>query len=133
MFSVIIPTHNRAPILKRMLGHLFTLDGITECEVIVVDDGSADATAAVLEEYRLKFPDLLDVLQGQHQRQIGLEGPQLAKNWSQAAGKLSPLCAASKSAADRPMLCKCSASGGPLSGRVIRSNRSPEWSASAVK
>ncbi len=59
MFSLVIPTHNRAPILRRMLEHLFTLEGIAECEVIVVNDGSTDGTAAVLEAYRLKFPDVL--------------------------------------------------------------------------
>jgi glycosyltransferase involved in cell wall biosynthesis len=59
MFSVIIPTHDRAPILKRMLEHLFTLKGIAECEVIVVNDGSADDTGAVLAEYRVKFPNIL--------------------------------------------------------------------------
>jgi glycosyltransferase involved in cell wall biosynthesis len=59
MFSLIIPTYNRAPILRRMLEHLFTLEGIAECEVIVVNDGSTDGTAAVLEEYRLRFPDVL--------------------------------------------------------------------------
>ena len=59
MFSLIIPTYNRAPILRRMLEHLFTLEGIAECEVIVVNDGSTDGTAAVLEEYRLRFSDVL--------------------------------------------------------------------------
>jgi glycosyltransferase involved in cell wall biosynthesis len=59
MFSIVIPTYNRAPILKRTLAHLFSLEGIRGCEVIVVNDGSTDHTGAVLEEYRVKFPDLL--------------------------------------------------------------------------
>jgi glycosyltransferase involved in cell wall biosynthesis len=59
MFSVIMPTYNRARILRRTLEHLFTLEGIAECEVIIVNDGSTDGTAAVLEEYGLRFPDLL--------------------------------------------------------------------------
>jgi glycosyltransferase involved in cell wall biosynthesis len=59
MFSLITPTYNRAPILRRMLEHLFTLEGIAECEVIVVNDGSTDGTTAVLEEYRRRFPDVL--------------------------------------------------------------------------
>lgn len=63
MFSLVIPTHNRAPILKRMLEHLFTLEGIADCEVIVVNDGSTDGTAGMLEEYRLKFPEILRTYQ----------------------------------------------------------------------
>jgi len=74
MFSLIIPTHNRAPILRRMLEHLFTLEGIAECEVIVVNDGSTDGTAAVLEEYRLKFPDVLRTYE------IANGGPARARN-----------------------------------------------------
>lgn len=47
--SVIIPTFNRAPILARCLQHLAaqTLAG-ERFEIIVVDDGSSDATAQVL-------------------------------------------------------------------------------------
>jgi glycosyltransferase involved in cell wall biosynthesis len=63
MFSLIIPTYNRAPILRRMLQHLFTLEGIAECEVIVVNDGSTDGTTDVLEEYRLRFPGVLRTCQ----------------------------------------------------------------------
>lgn len=74
MFSLIIPTYNRAPILRRMLEHLFTLEGIAECEVIVVNDGSTDATAAVLEECRLRFPDVLRSIE------ISNGGPARARN-----------------------------------------------------
>ena len=56
MFSLIIPTYNRAPILERTLAHLFSLDGITQCEVIVVDDGSTDGTAAVLQRMAVSAP-----------------------------------------------------------------------------
>ena len=52
MFSLIIPTYNRAPVLRRCLAHLLTLEGIQNCEVIVVNDGSSDDTAAVLDHFR---------------------------------------------------------------------------------
>ena len=45
--SVIIPTHNRADILKTCLEKLITQQGV-DFEVIVVDDGSTDNTADVV-------------------------------------------------------------------------------------
>lgn len=50
MFSIVIPTYNRAAILRRSLSHLLALKGIDRCEVIVIDDGSTDATPNVLAE-----------------------------------------------------------------------------------
>jgi len=55
--SVIIPTRNRAKFLERALasfvGQTFPKD---EFEVIVVDNGSTDATAAVCAELAARFP-----------------------------------------------------------------------------
>ncbi|WP_037914136.1 glycosyltransferase [Actinacidiphila yeochonensis] len=55
--SVIIPTYNRAELLR------LTLDALcrqsvptTEFEVLVVDDGSSDSTAEVVESYRDRLP-----------------------------------------------------------------------------
>ncbi len=54
-FSVVIPTLNRAPVLKK------TLEGLQNqtfprYEVIVVDDGSTDETRVVVEEAQRNFP-----------------------------------------------------------------------------
>jgi glycosyltransferase involved in cell wall biosynthesis len=52
--SVIIPTRNRAPLLARALDSVFSQEGLGDqfdLEAIVVDDGSTDATAAVVREY----------------------------------------------------------------------------------
>lgn len=49
MFSLVMPTFNRAPILARTLTHLFGLESIAECEVIVIDDGSTDETPKLLD------------------------------------------------------------------------------------
>ena len=62
MFSLVIPTHNRAPILRRSLAHLLKLEGIEECEIIVVNDGSTDETVAVLEEFRQTVPKILHTI-----------------------------------------------------------------------
>src|SRR5438094_856591 len=47
-FSVVIPTHNRLPLLLRVLDGLGRQAEAPEFEVIVVDDGSTDGTAAAL-------------------------------------------------------------------------------------
>ena len=48
--SVIIPTHNRAEVLGRAIASVLGQTW-TDLELIVVDDGSTDATARVLAEF----------------------------------------------------------------------------------
>ncbi|MDY0039233.1 MAG: glycosyltransferase family A protein, partial [Desulforhabdus sp.] len=48
--SVIIPTYNRASFLKEALDSVL-LQQNAEMEVIVVDDGSTDDTAAIVESF----------------------------------------------------------------------------------
>jgi glycosyltransferase involved in cell wall biosynthesis len=81
MFSLVTPTFNRAPILRRMLMHLLTLNGIDRCEVIVVDDGSTDDTAAVLDHFARTAPAILRVLR------VPNGGPAKARNAGVAAAK----------------------------------------------
>lgn len=74
MFSIVIPTHNRAGTLKRSLSHLLQMEGVERCEAIVVNDGSTDGTAEVLEELRRTYPEILRVLT------IANGGPARARN-----------------------------------------------------
>src|SRR5262249_42438990 len=48
--SVIVPTFNRAALLERCLRSLIAA-GVTNMEIIVVDDGSTDSTATVVALY----------------------------------------------------------------------------------
>lgn len=53
MFSVIIPTYNRKETLRKCLEALLAQTyPITECEIIVVDDGSQDDTRSIVEQIR---------------------------------------------------------------------------------
>jgi sulfite reductase (ferredoxin) len=50
-FTVVIPTYNRASDLARTLASLRGLETGVELDVVVVDDGSTDDTATVVEEH----------------------------------------------------------------------------------
>lgn len=55
-FSIVIPTHNRLNMLRQVLQALGDQAGAPELEVIVIDDGSTDGTAAALETHRPSYP-----------------------------------------------------------------------------
>jgi glycosyltransferase involved in cell wall biosynthesis len=50
-FSVIVPTHNRRPLLAEVLSALEAQEGAPSFEVVVVDDGSRDETAQWLAQH----------------------------------------------------------------------------------
>ena len=59
--SVVIPTYNRLPILQKCLLALEAQDPsaeITGYEVVLVDDGSTDATVSWLRQHSLLLPHL---------------------------------------------------------------------------
>jgi len=57
--SVVVPVHNEADNIESLLGEITAvLDGLTEYEVVVVDDGSSDGTPRVLQECLTRYPRL---------------------------------------------------------------------------
>ena len=61
LVSVVIPTYNRLPILKKCLYALenqILIDEIHNYEIVVVDDGSTDGTTDWLEKHIHSFPHL---------------------------------------------------------------------------
>ena len=57
MISLIIPTYNRAVVLKRALDSAMNVDySPVDYEIIVVDNGSADATPAVVQDAQDRKP-----------------------------------------------------------------------------
>ena len=54
LISVIIPTYNRAALLRRAIDSVYAQEGcgqLFDVEVLVIDDGSTDATASVASSY----------------------------------------------------------------------------------
>ena len=61
LVSVVIPTYNRLPILKKCLDSLenqILIDAIHDYEIVIVDDGSTDGTIDWLENNIENFPHL---------------------------------------------------------------------------
>jgi len=65
----------------RSMAHLLKLDDIKDCEVIVVNDGSTDDTAAVLEQFGQAAPDIIRVFT------LTNGGPARARNHGVRAAK----------------------------------------------
>jgi glycosyltransferase involved in cell wall biosynthesis len=83
-FSVIVPCYNQAPYLPQAVASVIA-QGFTDWELIIVDDGSHDDTAAVAEGLIATYPDrTIHLLR---QANAGLEGARNA-GISAARGEL---------------------------------------------
>lgn len=56
-FSIVIPVYNVAPYLRECLDSVL-VQTFTDWEAICVDDGSADGSGAILDEYKEKVEKL---------------------------------------------------------------------------
>ena len=63
-FSIVSAVYNAAPYLHEAIDSILTQDiGFSDCvELILVDDGSADESGAICDEYRQKYPDNIVVI-----------------------------------------------------------------------
>lgn len=85
--SVVIATYNRAPLLGATIEQLRKQEYLPGDEVIIVDNGSTDATADVLALASREFPVPLRVL---HEKARG-KGPALALGLAAATGDVLAL------------------------------------------
>lgn len=63
--SVIVPVYNTEKYLRRCLDSLIN-QTIGDIEVVAVDDGSPDNCGAILDEYKEKYPDKMQVIHKQN-------------------------------------------------------------------
>lgn len=73
MWSIIIPTYNRLPILQKCLQAMEAQDFTEPYEIVVVDDGSTDGTVEFLQSHTTEFPHVR-LFQQNH------EGAAIARN-----------------------------------------------------
>ncbi|OIP76186.1 MAG: family 2 glycosyl transferase [Oscillatoriales cyanobacterium CG2_30_44_21] len=73
MWSIIIPTYNRLPILQKCLMAMEAQDFTQDYEIVVVDDGSTDGTIDFLQTHQTEFPHVR-LFQQSH------EGAAIARN-----------------------------------------------------
>ena len=58
---VIIPTYNEKENIERIIRKVFSLDG--GYEILIIDDGSPDGTAAIVKSLQREFPDRLNLIE----------------------------------------------------------------------
>jgi glycosyltransferase involved in cell wall biosynthesis len=82
-FSVVVATKNRCDRVLRLLDRLRAQQAVRPPQIVVVDDGSTDATTARLTELRERWPDLVLL------RSDRSKGPASARNmgWRAATGR----------------------------------------------
>ena len=62
LVSVVLITYNHAAFIRQALDSIMMQKGPFEMEVVVGNDCSTDGTTAVIEEYEMKYPEILRVL-----------------------------------------------------------------------
>ena len=62
ILSVVIPTYNMEAYLRRCLDSVTRNDVPNTLELIVVNDGSTDASLSIMQEYAIKRPDIVNII-----------------------------------------------------------------------
>lgn len=60
--TIAIPAYNMEKYLSRCLDSVFSSAHLTDLEVIVINDGSKDNTLCIAQQYALRFPESLNVI-----------------------------------------------------------------------
>ena len=81
--TVAVPVYNTAPWLGRCLDSVLNAETPPNVEIIAVDDGSTDASPAILRDYRQRFPDSLRIIEQENRG----HGPAVAAALVAASGR----------------------------------------------
>ena len=58
ILSVIIPMYNASQYIQQCLDSIVVQDGFPDFQIIVIDDGSNDNGADIVQEYSLKYSNI---------------------------------------------------------------------------
>ena len=81
MISIVIPVYNVKNYLSRSVESILASDDLTDCELLLVDDGSSDGSETMCDDYAAAHPDLIRTI---HQKN---QGPGCARNTALDAAK----------------------------------------------
>ena len=83
VLTVVVPTYNMEQYLKYCLDSLCVGTGLEDLEVLVVNDGSTDASSAIAHEYEKKYPQTFRVID----KENGNYGSCVNRGLAEARGK----------------------------------------------
>lgn len=93
LVSISCITYNHVDYIKQALDSFLMQKTDFKFEVLVHDDASTDGTREIIEEYQLKYPDIIKpILQSENQYSKGIRGISATYNFPRAKGKYIALC-----------------------------------------
>lgn len=83
ILTVTIPSYNVEQYLRQTLDSFLAQEILEEIEVLIIDDGSKDHTAAIGKEYERKYPDTFRVIS----KKNGGHGSTINRGIQEASGR----------------------------------------------
>ena len=86
-------TYNHAPFIRQCLDSLLMQKTNFPFEILIHDDASTDGTKEIVEEYALKFPNIIfPFFQKENQYSKGLRGLPSRYNYPRCRGRYIAIC-----------------------------------------
>ena len=93
LVSISCLTYNHAPFIRDCLEGFLIQKTTFKYEVLIHDDASNDGTKEIIEEYQLKYPDIIfPIYQKENQFSKGYRGFNQKYNYPRSRGKYIALC-----------------------------------------
>src|SRR5690606_15609661 len=91
--SICCITYNHEPFIRQCLDGFLMQQGDFEYEILIHDDASTDGTTKIIQEYELKYPEIIKpIIQTQNQYSQGVRGINFIYNFPRAKGEYIAMC-----------------------------------------